>query len=71
MRIFGKDLNSKEKWSKGSVTNMKKIYKDGSSETKTYDSGNLINIRDTDSKGKFHDHKVGNGIFGPFKGNKK
>ncbi len=71
MGLFGKGFKSKESWSGGGTKNVRRHFTDGSSETKTYRGGRLQSIRDTGSKGRSHDHHVGRGIFGPFKGSRK
>lgn len=45
---------------------------DGGTSTWHYDKhGSATHVTDRDSNGSTHDHGVGRGIFGPFKGSKK
>ncbi len=68
---MGKHLTDKKSWSAGGNKYTQRNYSDGSSSTTTSRGGRMTNIRDTDSKGRSHDHNVGHGIFGPVKGSRK
>lgn len=71
MGLFGKSFKSKDTWSSGGTKRVRKKFSDGSSQTNTYRGGRLLNIRDTDKKGRSHDHHIGRGVLGPFKGSKR
>lgn len=71
MGLFGKTFERKDTRSSGGNKHVKTTYRGGSSTTNTYRGGRLVNIRDAESNGRSHDHKVGRGMLGPFKGGRK